>query len=99
MSNVIRFLESMGSDPSLAHLSAAAYEQAVASLDAGHEQKQALLDRDVVALNALLGGRDKMYCAQYPAKEDQPAKREDEPGEDKPDDGDEEIAPAKQRSN
>jgi hypothetical protein len=92
MSNVIRFLESMGSDPSLARLSATDYANVVAALDVDEAQRQALHDRNATALNDLLGGRHKMYCAQFPGKEDQPAKRDDEPEEDKPDDGDDDEA-------
>jgi hypothetical protein len=79
MTDVIRFLESMGSNPALANLSATEYAAAVAALDADQMQKQALLDRDHTALNRLLGGRDKMYCSQYPAREDQPLEPQQEP--------------------
>ena len=81
MSNVIRFLESMGSNPSLAHLSPAEYAASVAALEVDDAQGRALLDRDAVTLNALLGGRPKIYCSQFAPerREDQPAKREDDP--------------------
>ncbi|HVR81746.1 MAG TPA: hypothetical protein VHF02_06665 [Luteimonas sp.] len=58
MSNVIRFLEAMGSK----ELSAREYAATVAALGVDGPQRQALLDRDHVALNDLLGGRAKMYC-------------------------------------
>jgi len=45
MSNVIQFLEALGSNPALARLSVADYEAVVASLDAEGAQRQALLDR------------------------------------------------------
>ncbi|MEP6633244.1 MAG: hypothetical protein ABJA62_03465 [Luteimonas sp.] len=87
MSNVIRFLESLGGNPSLTRLSPAQYAAAVASLNLDDAQQQALLDRDAAALNDLLGGRAKMYCTQYPAREDRPAKRQE--NEEAPDDGSE----------
>ena len=58
MSNIIRFLETVGSKP----LSAAEYIAGVSSLDIGALQRQALIDRDRTALNDLLGGRDLMQC-------------------------------------
>jgi hypothetical protein len=93
MSNVIRFLESMGSNPALSRLSAAEYSAVVAALDVDDRQKQALQDRDAGLLNDLLGGRSKMYCAQWPAKE-QPLEPDQEPDDDKQDDGDENASPA-----
>ena len=58
MSNIIRFLETVGSKP----LSAAEYIAGVSSLDIGVLQRRALIDRDQTALNGLLGGRDLMQC-------------------------------------
>lgn len=57
MSNVIQFLESLGSNPVLNRRSPAEYGAAVAALEADDDQRQALLDRDHVALNELLDGR------------------------------------------
>jgi len=97
MSNVIRFLESMGSDPSLARLSPAGYATAVAALELDDAQRQALQDRDAVTLNALLGGQPKMYCAQFPGREDQPAKREEQPEEEPQDDEESETPSSKKK--
>jgi hypothetical protein len=58
MSNVIRFLETVGSKP----LSAAEYAAGVALLDIDPMQRQALMDRNEEGLNGLLGGRDLMQC-------------------------------------
>lgn len=78
MSNVIQFLEALGSNPALTRLSVADYEAVVASLDAEGAQRQALLDRDQVALNGLLGGRaERMMLSQY-APEEQPFKKDDD---------------------
>lgn len=60
MSNVIEFLELMGTSDSLR--SAAAYEAAVAALDVGPSQRTALLDRDVASLTTLLDARPAMFC-------------------------------------
>jgi hypothetical protein len=66
MSNVIRFLEAVGSRP----LSAAEYVANVNALDAGFPQKQALLRHDGEALEDLLVARKKVYCAVFAADED-----------------------------
>lgn len=58
MSDVIRFLDSMGSQS----LSPVQYAATVAALDIDASQRQALLDRDPAALSELLGGRDQMRC-------------------------------------
>lgn len=87
MSNVIQFLEALGSNPALTRLSVADYEAVVASLDAEVAQRQALLDRNHSALNDLLGGRaERMMLAQYapeehPFKEDDDRRESDEPSE------------------
>ena len=58
MSNVIRFLESVGSKP----MSGAEYSASVALLDINPMQRQALMDCDHEGLNDLLGGRTSMRC-------------------------------------
>jgi len=60
MSNIIRFLESIGSAPAL---SPSQYAEAIAALDIGPAGKRALLDHDGAALNRLLEGRDELRCA------------------------------------
>jgi hypothetical protein len=66
MSNVIRFLESMGSKP----LSPAEYIAGIRALDVDVTHKRALLDRDESALNELLDGRKKLRCAIFAADEE-----------------------------
>ena len=66
MSNVIRFLESVGRKP----LSSAEYAATVSALDLEPSHKSALLDRDQDALNALLDGRKGLRCAVFAADED-----------------------------
>ena len=83
MSNVIRFLESLGNASALPGQAAAEYASAVALLDIDEQQRQALLDRNQVELNALLGGRQKVLCSvfspdQEPTREDVP-QEQDEP--------------------
>ncbi|WP_159015672.1 hypothetical protein [Cognatiluteimonas profundi] len=60
MSTVIRFLEAVGSRPSL---SAAEYAASVASISACADERQALARRDHFALNELLGGRKQVMFA------------------------------------
>ncbi len=66
MSNVIRFLESMGTR----QLSAADYEASVAALDGDNSHREALMDRDQAALNDMLGGRSKMFFGVLAAEEE-----------------------------
>ena len=82
MSNVIRFLETLGNNPAQSRLSAAEYAAAVAVLDVDDAERQALLNRDQVALNDLLGGREKMLCLVWPS--DEPGKEDDQPGDEQP---------------
>lgn len=65
MSNAIQFLESLGSNAASSRLSAAEYTATVASLDIDAAQQQALLDRDEVRLNVLLGGLDSARCVIF----------------------------------
>lgn len=60
MSNAIQFLEAMGSNAAMSRLSAGDYAAVIAGLDADGSQQRALLERDPIALNGLLGGRAKM---------------------------------------
>ena len=66
MSNVIRFLEAMGSK----QVSAAEYAATIAALEVGAPQRKALLDRDQDALIQLLDGRRQLKCAIFAADED-----------------------------
>jgi hypothetical protein len=62
MSNVVKFLESLGSSAASNQLSATAYNNAVEALGLEATVHQALLARDVNALNRSLGGRKQMHC-------------------------------------
>ena len=86
MSNVVQFMERLGSGPR--NLSVADYAASVAALDIDDEQRRALLDRDHDALSGLLGGREKMMCVVWPA--DEPVREDDQPAEEQP----EEDAPS-----
>jgi hypothetical protein len=66
MSNIIRFLETMGRKP----VSPADFAASVAALEVGAPQRKALLDRDQDALNELLDGRRQLRCAIFAADED-----------------------------
>lgn len=87
MSNAVQFLESLGSNPALTRLSAAEYAATVAALNVDDAQRQALLDRDIDALNGLLGGRVQMLCLIM-NPEEQPVRKDDDeeeaPSEDTP---------------
>lgn len=82
MSNMVQFLETLGSNPALTMLSASEFEAIVAKLDVDDSQRQALLARDGAALNDMLGGRERMLCVIWPA--DEPAREDDQPGDEAP---------------
>jgi len=65
VSNAIRFLESLGSNPR----SSADYAGAIAALPVSPRERQALLARDHVGLGLLLGGRDQMKCLVFSQEE------------------------------
>lgn len=75
MTNVIRFLESLGSKPAL---STADYTATVAALDADDAQRKLLLNRDCGALNDLIGGRERMVCSVW-KPEEEPMHEDDQP--------------------
>ena len=85
MSNVISFLESMGKDAGLARLSGDDYAAAVTALGLDDAPTQALLARDVQALNGLAGGRLQMMCILLPADGDE-NKKDDQQDDDQPGD-------------
>lgn len=85
MSNLIQFLETLGSNAAASRMSAQDYAAAVAALEADEPSRQALLDRDADALNRSLGGRSKMMMSILVTPEDDEEKRKDE----QPDDGEE----------
>ncbi len=62
MSNVIQFLESMGSNAAMARMSVADYQAAVAALDVDDQQRESLLVRDHIALGRTLGARNALLC-------------------------------------
>ncbi|MDQ3287521.1 MAG: hypothetical protein M3Q42_04540 [Pseudomonadota bacterium] len=73
MSQIIQFLDSLGSSSGASHLTEAQYAQSVAALDATGAERQALLERDHLRLGRLLGGREKLICAIFsPSREEQP---------------------------
>lgn len=77
MSEIIRFLETMGRT----RVSAADYAAAVATLDVDASQRDALLRRDATALNTLLGARaTQMMMILFPVEE--PTKQDETPAED-----------------
>jgi hypothetical protein len=77
MSNVIRFLETLGREPAA---TPEAYARAVQALDVDPQVRDALLRRDRAALDALLGARHNVMIILVPAEDDEPA--EEEPKDD-----------------
>lgn len=90
MSNVIHFLESVGSAARLQ--SAADYAAAVAASDLEPSERKALLDRDVRSLTKIMRGRASMFCMiiapdeqqgehELPDQADEQTDGDGEPGE------------------
>lgn len=80
MSDVIRFLESLGRNP--LPLSEAEFTAAVENAALSPETKRALLLRDIEALNREVGGRGFMLCLIYqPDNDEQPGREEPDGGE------------------
>jgi hypothetical protein len=78
MSDAIRFLETLGRDSRLAHLSPEAYAALVANLDVEADARDALLQRDSAQLSQRLGGRTKVLFALLPADDDQQGDQQQE---------------------
>ncbi len=86
MSNVIRFLESMGSNAAMANMSIADYQAAVAVLEVGDEERTSLMSKNVQRLNDLHNGRHEMFCMVFaPEEKDSPDREEQEEGHEHPD--------------
>jgi len=84
MSQIIQFLVAAGREPAL---SPSGYATAVAALEIPDAQRQALLERDPAALNALLGGRARMICMiNAPDEEEHETNPDDGDGDGVPDD-------------
>lgn len=75
MSNVIRFLESLGRDMGAGATRSAGFAARVAALEIDPALRQALVDGDVAVMSGLLGGRESMMMVLAPA----------EPGNQEPD--------------
>jgi hypothetical protein len=84
MSNVIDFLERMGTDAHLRHASGDKLEQALIGAQIDPAVREALLMRDQRRLEELLGATTNVCCAIYA-----PAREDDDEGEEEecPDDG------------
>ncbi len=86
MSDVIRFLETLGSQAQLPN-AGTDLSAMIDALDVDSLQHQALLDRDHAALSDLLGGRPVLRCSVFsPDEEEHPTEPDgdvpvDEPGE------------------
>lgn len=86
MSNLVRFMESLGAAPQLGGMSVEEYVAAMEQFGVEDAAKQAVLGRDVKALYALEQVRTKMICmiATPGSEEEQDAPQQDdvsEPGE------------------
>ncbi len=83
MSNVIQFLEAMGSNAVMARMSPADYEKAVLALETGETLGASLRFRDSAKLADLLGTRSHMMCMVM-APDDQSEERSPDDAEESP---------------
>jgi hypothetical protein len=88
MSNMIQFLEAMGSNAAMARMSAADYFSAVAALEADDSSRDALLSRHVGKLGEALQARSFMMCMVV-APNDGTESQPESPVEDAPETPDE----------
>ncbi|KRG68798.1 hypothetical protein [Pseudoxanthomonas dokdonensis] len=70
MSNAIRFLETLGQNPTLAALPANEIEALMATMALADDQRRALLAADAGALNQALNGRQLMMAIQHGGNEE-----------------------------
>jgi hypothetical protein len=87
MTQLIRFLELLGSDPSATALSRDDYAAAVAALDVDDAQRRALLARDAAALERAGGASGTFMLVLLPAEPERDPDGDDD-GEGGGDDGD-----------
>ena len=93
MSNIIDFLERLGTDAKLRNASDAELEQALVHAQIDPEVRAAILAGDQKRLESLLGATTNVCCVVYaPMRED-----DDEEGEDPPQ-GDEDDAPDEEKA-
>lgn len=77
MSNVIEFLEKMGSHASLRHASSAELAAVLGRQAIAPELQAAILAGDQRRLEAVLGARTNVVCGMAPAEEESPSKDKD----------------------
>jgi hypothetical protein len=93
MSNVIRFLERLGTDAQLRHASDGELEQAMIGAQIDPAIRDALLRRDQRRLEELLGANANVCCMIFvPAQEEPEEQEEDDDKEPDQEDGGEEKA-------
>ena len=68
MSNVIGFLENVGRNAALHNASREQLLQAMQHGNVEPELQSALLSSNRMDIDSLLGGREKMYCSNFPVK-------------------------------
>lgn len=83
MSNAIQLLEDLGRSAAWGTCTAETYERAIDILHIDEDQKRMLLERDLHALNRLLGGRTMMAMHVVApdgeeSPEEAPSRRDDE---------------------
>ncbi len=82
MSNVIKFLETMGQDSQLRHGGEQATALELDRTDISADLKAAILSGDRTQMETLLGARTNVVCGIFPGKEDDDEKREPSPDDD-----------------
>ena len=72
MSNIVEFLEKVGQDCDLRTANPQAWQKTLTEQKLSPQMHAALLGRDQHALSALLGARNNVVCAVFPAREPEP---------------------------
>lgn len=80
MSNVVQFLEALVRNPK--PLSHEEFVVAVMRANLDPAIQEALIGRDVMALNRVLDARGSMCCIVFPADNEEPKEGEEQPQED-----------------
>lgn len=72
MSNIVKFLEAVGQDCDLRNASQQQWQTALTAQSLSPAVRAALANRDQSALTTLLGARNNVVCAVFPAREPEP---------------------------
>lgn len=82
MSDIVEFLERMGSDARLRHADHEVVRQELEQAELAPEARMAILDSDRAALEALVAARASICCMVHAPEDDEDEESEEEPEDD-----------------